>query len=302
MDTEQLAAFERIVSEGGFGRAAWSLGISQPAISARMRALEREVGGPLFTRGGRKGSLTALGESFLPYARRALALMSEGVEAARATQEGHRGRVTLGTLESLAAGFLAPAVARFHAAQPAVDLVVRSGDHRSVVDMFRDGVTELALVTWPAEDLPGADPEPLLRFREPLVPVTGAGHPLAGSQVKLQEFVRRACPFLLLGWDPHIREVQVQAMEGDEGVLDLAIHTARALLLLGVGGAIMTRTLVGDDLATGRLVEVVVTDAPPLFRDSALFGIAGREPSPAALRFVAALREEAGALRPQRAR
>ncbi len=54
MDLEQLQAFERIVREGSFSRAARSLDIAQPTISARIQALEVEVGGALFLRGGRK--------------------------------------------------------------------------------------------------------------------------------------------------------------------------------------------------------------------------------------------------------
>ena len=82
LDADQLATFDRIVREGGFGRAAVALGLGQPAVSARIRALEAAVGGTLFTR-GRQVALTALGESFLPYARRALEVLGEGVEVAR---------------------------------------------------------------------------------------------------------------------------------------------------------------------------------------------------------------------------
>ena len=82
MDREQLATFDRIAREGSFTRAAIALGIGQPAISARIQALEEQVGGTLFTR-GRRIALTALGESFLPFARRALEVLGEGIEAAR---------------------------------------------------------------------------------------------------------------------------------------------------------------------------------------------------------------------------
>src|SRR6266702_3761766 len=86
MDRDQLAAFDHIAREGSFTRAALSLGIGQPAVSARIRALEEQIGGTLFTR-GRRIALTALGESFLPFARRALELLGEGIEAARVAQD-----------------------------------------------------------------------------------------------------------------------------------------------------------------------------------------------------------------------
>src|SRR4051812_32608712 len=50
VDTDQLLTFERIVREGSFSRAAWSLDLAQPTVSARIHALEQSVGGPLFAR------------------------------------------------------------------------------------------------------------------------------------------------------------------------------------------------------------------------------------------------------------
>ncbi len=177
MDIEQLRTFERIVREGSFSRAARSLDIAQPSISARIQALEHEVGGPLFVRGGRTLALTELGESFLPYCRRALAVLAEGIEAARLTEHGERGRVTLGTVQSLSRGFVASAVARFHAAHPQVELFIRTGHSDQVVEMLDDGAVKLGLIIWPFF---GADLMPLLRFSEPLVLVVAAEHPLAG--------------------------------------------------------------------------------------------------------------------------
>ncbi|HET9221428.1 MAG TPA: LysR family transcriptional regulator, partial [Roseiflexaceae bacterium] len=168
---DQLLAFDRVVREGSFSRAAWALDLTQPTISARIQALEQEVGGPLLVRGGRRVALTERGESFLRYARRALAVLDEGVEAARMTQVGQRGRVTVGTLTSLAGGFLASAIARFHTAHPQVELYMRTGNSDQVVEMLRDGVVKVGLITAPAQH---PDLTPLLHFREPLVLVAPA--------------------------------------------------------------------------------------------------------------------------------
>ncbi len=136
MDIDQLTAFERIAREGSFSRAAWELGIAQPTISARIQALEAEVGGALFQRSGRQITLTALGSSFLPYARRALAVLSEGLEAARESSTGKRGRITFGALNSLSDAFLGPIITQFHNEFPDVELFIRSGDHERIVDLL----------------------------------------------------------------------------------------------------------------------------------------------------------------------
>jgi len=87
MDTSQLLAFQRVVREGTFSRAALTLNIGQPALSARIQSLEAELGGALFTR-GRRVALTPLGTSFLPYVRRALETLDEGARVARPAERG----------------------------------------------------------------------------------------------------------------------------------------------------------------------------------------------------------------------
>lgn len=285
--------------EGSFSRAAWMLGISQPAISARLQMLEQELGGPLLVRGKRRLVLTPLGESFLPYARRALAVMAEGLEAARLTQAGQRGKVSLGTLESLAAGLVVAAVAQFRAAHPHVDLSVQSGNQKQLVGMLSDGLVDLALVIWPDYELPAgsAAPTPLLHFRESIVLVVGASHPLAGQTVRLDELAHHADPFLTLHWNERVYEQSLRVMPPTHAMVEVPVHTARQLLLRGIGAAFMTRTFVADELAAGRLVEVEVSDAPPLSRGIALFGTSHRSgPSVAAADFAAVLRDVTRAL------
>jgi DNA-binding transcriptional LysR family regulator len=268
MDTGQLLAFDRIVREGSFSRAAQLLDISQPTISARIRALETEVGGPLFTRGGRRLALTELGENFLPYARRALTILAEGAEAARLAQAGQRGRVTLGVIESLAGGFLAAAVARFRHSHPQVELFIREGHTDQIIQMLEDGVVKLGLVAWPVF---GADLVSLLRFREPLVLVVDPAHPLAGQDsVDLEEVARAGVPLLHIRWGPTTHSLRARLEGLYETPLEVPIDTAHQMVLRGSGAAFLTRTLVSEDLAAGRLVELVVADQSPLYRESAL--------------------------------
>ncbi len=65
MELSQIEAFSRTVHEGSFTRAAESLNLTQPAVSARIAMLEAELGGTLFERRGRQLQLTPLGQHFL---------------------------------------------------------------------------------------------------------------------------------------------------------------------------------------------------------------------------------------------
>jgi DNA-binding transcriptional LysR family regulator len=85
----ELAAFVRVVDEGGFSRAARAMHISQPGVSSRIRKLERELGAVLFDRSTRRPALTQAGRRLLPYARELLATFSQA--RARLATPSHGG-------------------------------------------------------------------------------------------------------------------------------------------------------------------------------------------------------------------
>src|SRR5215469_10664139 len=163
MEIDQLMAFERVSREGSFSRAALALGIGQPAVSSRIQGLEETIGGALFNR-GRRITLTTLGESFLPYVRRMLEVLREGIDASRMAQVGKRGSIKLGTLGSLAGGLVGPALAKFIRTHPDVDCMLKSGDHEVLVELLLDGILELALITWPCSEAVATQLTPLLVF------------------------------------------------------------------------------------------------------------------------------------------
>jgi len=300
MDRDQLATLDRIVRDGSFTRAAVALGLGQPAVSARVRALEEAVGGALLTR-GRRVALTALGESFLPFARRALEVLEAGVEAARGAQVGQRGRVRLGALGSLAGGLVGPALAGFVRAHPEVECLVRSGDHERVVAQLLDGVVELGLVTWPCAEAVAADLQAIHVFREPVVLVASPGHPLArlarAGPITEAALLALGRPlFRLRWWQAHHPGLEALAERAGPRV-DLPMEAARRLALDGVGVGFFTRTYLEEDLARGALVEVPVAGLAPIHRDSALVRRRRSGPlSPAAAALVEAIRRQAVAL------
>ena len=73
LSLRQLEYFVAVVDEGSFTIAADVLGVSQPALSQQIRALERSIDSPLFERLGRSNGLTPVGRAMLPHARAALA-------------------------------------------------------------------------------------------------------------------------------------------------------------------------------------------------------------------------------------
>lgn len=268
MDIDQLLAFERIAREGSFSRAARQLDITQPTISARIQNLELELGGPLFVRGGRKLALTERGENFLAYVQRALEVLNEGLEAARLSDAGQRGRITIGTLPSLASGFLAEAIVKFHNNYARVDFYVRSGQSEEVIEMLYDNRARLGLISWPTYN---NDLAVLLRFREPLVLVTPSSNALASLRKVRLEQVRQVRGHLLsINWGPSASAFMARVSEQAGPMTELPIETARHILLRGLGAAFVTRAAVAAELQSGKLVELDVEDIAPGYKESAL--------------------------------
>jgi DNA-binding transcriptional LysR family regulator len=294
VDQNQLIAFDRIVRDGSFSRAAASLGISQAAISGRIQSLEAQIGAPLFTRGGRRVLLTGAGETFLPYARRSLAILDEGVESARQEHTGQHGRVTVGAIDSVVDGLLVPVVSSYRASHPQTILSVRTGHTPQIVQELSDGMVRLGLVTW-SYVRGTVDLDVLARLREPLVAVAAPGHPLANrAAITIDELIRDANPYHETIWGTAHDARIVGTAQRSWTDHELPHGLIRKLIVNGSGAGFLPVSVISDDVDAGRLVLLDVSDAAGLVRDVALIcqDSASALP-PAAREFVDVLRAEA---------
>lgn len=99
MDLRQMEVVVAVAEEGGFTAAAQRLHVVQSAVSSTVRALERELGTPLFDRTTHRVSLTPAGEAFVPAARATLRAAEQARSAVDAARGQLRGRVTVGTMQ-----------------------------------------------------------------------------------------------------------------------------------------------------------------------------------------------------------
>lgn len=124
LDLDVLRAFEAVVREGSFARAAERLCISAPAISLQMKRLEEAVGGEVFYKDGRGKGISERGERLLDYARRMLHL--NDMALSEFCETSFKGRVRLGAAQDFAEDALIMLLREFQDAhrQVQVDLVV----------------------------------------------------------------------------------------------------------------------------------------------------------------------------------
>lgn len=171
MDVGDLRIFEAAARLGVMSRAAAELNTVQSNVTARIRALEEDLGCRLFERHAGGVSLTDEGRRLLPYAQRIPRLLRDAARAVR--DDGvPRGRLAIGSLETTAALRLASLLAGFARACPEVDLTLRTGTTCELIEAVREGSVDGAFVCGPVVD-PELDSRPM--FREELVLVAADG-------------------------------------------------------------------------------------------------------------------------------
>ncbi|MDN3023985.1 LysR family transcriptional regulator [Streptomyces sp. S.PB5] len=145
MDLRQMEVVVAVADAGGFTAAARRLHVVQSAVSSTVRALERELGTPLFDRTTHRVALTPAGEAFVPAARATLRSAELAREAVDAVKGQLRGRVTVGTMQGVWAG-LHHALASLRAEHPGVVVRLRQAAVADIRQALRDGTVDLAVV------------------------------------------------------------------------------------------------------------------------------------------------------------
>jgi DNA-binding transcriptional LysR family regulator len=153
MELRQLEYFVAVAEEANFTRAAERIHVAQPAVSAQIQRLERELGQPLLDRSRRAVRLTAVGEAALPYARAALAAVSDMHIAVDELAQLVRGAVTIGTVTSHSAD-IPGLLADFHADHPDVEITLSTDSSDALIEKVRTGQLDVAIVSVGPDERP----------------------------------------------------------------------------------------------------------------------------------------------------
>ncbi|NUR88704.1 MAG: LysR family transcriptional regulator [Nonomuraea sp.] len=267
---DEIEAFVCIAELGGFTEASRSLNRSQPAISRRIRELERSVGAALFERTGRRVRLSGAGRALLPYAQAALAAIRDGERAVRdqAREPGAALTLSLAIVGTLADSHIVDALRAFESRFPETSVEVRTATSREVSALVRSGEASLGLRYFPDADA-GLESVPL--GAERLLVIVPAGHRVTGTRLPdLRAFQGERW----LGFPPergrpdsfgHVLERRLPAA----GLVDPPITwidsltAQKRLVQAGLGVALMPESSVREELRIGslRAIEVANLDA-----------------------------------------
>jgi DNA-binding transcriptional LysR family regulator len=137
LEIAQLKAFLAAAERGSFVRAAQSLILTQPSLSARIQALETELSASLFHRMGRGVRLTEAGKSFLPYAQRALETLDQGRAALNTLREATSGTLLVGTARAIGAYVLPEILDHFRNEYPGIEVLKMVAEEEVQVGLSR---------------------------------------------------------------------------------------------------------------------------------------------------------------------
>lgn len=189
-DSRHIKTFHEVVRAGSYSAAARALGYTQPAITQQMKALERSVGTPLFTRVGRRLRLTEAGEALARHADTILDSISAAQAQMNAITRLRSGRVRVCAFPSANATLIPEAMARLAAGHPGVRVELLEGEPPESLGRLVRGECDITLAfTYPGlhEEVPEEVVEVRL-LEDQLTVLMPTGHPLARRRaVKLAD-------------------------------------------------------------------------------------------------------------------
>lgn len=262
MELRLLHTFVAVAELRHFARAADRCNLSQPAVSHQIRLLEEDVGVRLLNRDGRRVSLTVAGEALLEDARRILASVDRARERAVGFSSGTTGRVRLGASGSLGLYRLPALLERYRGAHPNFALHFEIGAELELLERVAANDLDMAV-------LAGRPVLGELQARrigsDALVAVAPLSSPLVRGRARMTD-LRNACWLLREEGSDTRRQFDAWARRHrftpSRMMTLFGPDAVKRGVLAGLGVALLSRSVVAEDLEARRLA--VVKGAPPL--------------------------------------
>ena len=294
MDLGQLEAYLQVAEHRNFSRAAEALGLTQPSVTARIQALERDLRESLFERNGRGVRLTEVGEAFLPHVQRVLKALHDGKDAVQSLRKLELGTLRLGAAPTISTYVLPALLKEFSSRYPGLDVSVRTDYSQQIVQMVLADEVQMGLERGTTH--PEVETVPL--YSDDVILVTAADDAFAEQGAvdikdiatrRLIMFNRGSSYYALV--DNALREAGVPvspAMELDN------MEATKKMVEEGLGIALLPRVAVAQEIDRGELREIEIRKMAMPRREVALIYRRGRPLSRAAEAFIKLLEERYG--------
>lgn len=266
MDFEQLKTFLEVQRQKSFSKAAEKLRITQPAVSAQIRSLEREVGETLFDRKGGKVTFTAAGRVFEPFAEHVLERQRHMMMMVAEQLRSPRGEVGISAQESTSLYVLPEVFVEFKKHYPRVALKIVRAERARTIEALLNREVDFGVVSLPVKD-PRFAVETI--HRDELVLAVPKDHPLRSAKDPgVKDIVKYSFLLPKQGRQRELilnifrmQDVQPKTvMEVESGEL------MKRFILSGLGIGFLPSANIADEVKRGAL-EIVKLESMRLSRD-----------------------------------
>jgi len=288
LTARQLHAVLAVAEYNSFIAAAAFLKTSQPALTRTIMRVEDVLGVRLFDRSTRRVAITAAGKEFVAVAERMLNDLRISVRSMREVGEEQRGQIIISSIMSVANGLIPAVAAKYRAARPGIEIILREGVHGAVLEDIRNGTADLGATY--VDDVPDFV-EAKRVSREVFDVILPRGHPLIRITKRSSVTLTELANFALVSL-PHDSRTR-RTIDGAASSTGLTLRhvatvtqftTMMNFVRAGVGIAIVPSGaiagLLGKDLKILKLIR------PRLTRDVGLIWLRERELTPAARGFA----------------
>jgi DNA-binding transcriptional LysR family regulator len=177
MEMRQLRAFVEVATSGHFGHAAERLHVTQPALTQRIQALERELGLQLLERNARRVRLAPAGAVLLPHALRLVQVEDQGLRELKAYSSGMVGRLRLAYQAAGDVAMAGSIIAEYRRRFPRVYVETTSGSSGPNLKLVQDEAADAAFALVPRVRPDGISTRTIRR--EEVILALRSDHPLA---------------------------------------------------------------------------------------------------------------------------
>jgi LysR family transcriptional regulator, transcriptional activator of the cysJI operon len=239
-----------------FSRAAEELLLTQPAVTQQVKALEDELGVPLFDRSGGRITLTAGGKVLLPLADQMKEISDQAFAAVTEAFGEPAGELAVGASQTIAQYLLPNFIAGFIKAHPRIRIVARSGNTKAMLDDLVAHHIQVALIEGP-DQRKDLNIEPF--FQDHMVLVVPTSHEWADQEIDIEALKQQ--PLLMREFGSGSRRVVEKAIVGaglrkKDLRIQMELDSTEGLLSAveaGLGVTFVSRWAVRNQLSLGTL-------------------------------------------------
>jgi len=291
LNLNQLRVFYHAAKNLNYTVAAGELFITQPAVTAQMKAFEEACNLKLFRKKGRNLILSDEGRELLGYAEKIFKYEKEIENAIADMHKLKRGVLSLGTTKAYARYFMPLMLSNFHESYPDIKIQLYEGSSLDMTTSLLEFKNEVAVIA-KAVDLPEVNFYPF--SKEEMALIVAPGHHLTKKKaVAIEELAEE--PFIMKEKGSGTRKLVEQSFANANCEPNILMETSntefiKQLVQRGEGVSFLVREAVAAELSEKKLVEVPLKGRK-IFLDVSIAYLRAQVLSPPAKAFVDTLRK-----------